>query len=109
MRFAERRAAHDEAATSNDDRGDVIDIDQVEPRRRCTIEGRVVGMRATPAHATPSLSVTVQDQTGSVTVVWSGRPEIGGIGLGRHVRIDGVAALAGDRLVFTNPVYNLLP
>ncbi len=66
-------------------------------------------MRARPTEGVPSLVVSIADDTGSVTAVWTGRRAIGGITLGRRVRIEGVGARLGDRLEFTNPAYTLLP
>jgi hypothetical protein len=54
------------------------------------------------------LAVTVADETGTVTAVWTGRRSIGGITLGRRVAIKGVPGLHGSRLEFTNPSYTLL-
>ena len=51
----------------------------------------------------PAVSVT-----GSVTVVWSGRRSIGGVGLGRRIIIEGVPMKGPHGLTFTNPSYELL-
>jgi hypothetical protein len=66
-------------------------------------------MRARPTSGQPSLAVTISDATGSVTAVWTGRRAIGGITLGRNLRIEGVARRIGTQLEFTNPEYTLLP
>ncbi len=55
------------------------------------------------------MAVTISDDSGSVTAVWTGRRSIGGITLGRRLIIEGVASRVGDRLEFSNPVYTLLP
>jgi hypothetical protein len=47
--------------------------------------------------------------TGTVTAVWTGRREIGGVTLGRKIAIEGVPVMHGDHLEFTNPHYTLLP
>jgi hypothetical protein len=71
--------------------------------------GQVMRMRSRPTSRQPSLVVTISDDSGSVTAVWTGRRSIGGISLGRRLCIEGVAVLVGDRLEFTNPAYTLLP
>ena len=45
----------------------------------------------------------------TVTAVWTGRREIGGVTLGRKIAIEGVPVMHGDHLEFTNPHYTLLP
>ena len=79
------------------------------PRRRVMVAGQVMRMRSRPTSRQPSLVVTISDDSGSVTAVWTGRRSIGGISLGRRLCIEGVAVLVGDRLEFTNPAYTLLP
>lgn len=77
-------------------------------RQRCIVEGQVIRMRALPPQRIPALVVTIRDDTGSARVVWTGRRSIGGVTLGRRVRIEGVGRRTGDHLEFTNPDYLLL-
>ncbi len=88
---------------------DRVAIADAPARRRVVVEGQVVRMRARPTSGQPSLAVTISDDTGSITAVWTGRRAIGGVTLGRRLRVEGVAARAGDLLEFTNPAYTLLP
>jgi RecG-like helicase len=90
-------------------RSSAIPIVDAMPRRRVVIEGTVMRMRARPAHGVPSLAVTVTDDSGSITAVWTGRRAIGGVTLGRRLLVEGVGTQVGDRLEFTNPAYTLLP
>lgn len=90
-------------------RATAVAIAEAAPRRRVVVEGTVTRMRARPAHGVPSLAVTVTDDSGSVTAVWTGRRSIGGVTLGRRLLVEGVGTLVGDRLEFTNPAYTLLP
>ena len=78
-------------------------------RRRIRVHGQIVRMRARPISGVPALSITISDDTGSVTAIWTGRRAIGGVSLGRHLVIEGVGCRVGDRLEFTNPTYTLLP
>ncbi len=87
----------------------MLPISAATPRRRIALEGQVTRMRARPTTGQPSLAVTISDESGSVTAVWTGRRSIGGITLGRRLIIEGVANRVGDRLEFSNPAYTLLP
>ena len=66
-------------------------------------------MRARPTSGLPALVLSISDETGTATAVWTGRRSIGGVTLGRRLTIEGVPLRRGDQLEFTNPVYTLLP
>lgn len=84
-------------------------ISDAQPRQRVCVIGKVTRMTARPTSGQPALAVSISDDTGTVTAVWTGRREIGGITLGRRVAIDGVPVRRADHLEFTNPGYTLLP
>jgi RecG-like helicase len=84
-------------------------IAEAQPRQRVCIVGKVTRMTARPTSGQPALAVSISDDSGTVTAVWTGRREIGGITLGRRVAIDGVPVKRSDHLEFTNPGYTLLP
>ena len=84
-------------------------IADAQPRQRVCVIGKVTRMTARPTSGEPALAVSISDDTGTVTAVWTGRREIGGITLGRRVAIDGVPVRRADHLEFTNPGYTLLP
>lgn len=99
--------------TAAEPTADVVDsnvtaIAEAQARTFVRVTGSVTRMKARPSSGMPSLAVSISDETGSVTAVWTGRRSIGGITLGRHVLIEGVPAQVGDRLEFINPVYTLL-
>lgn len=83
-------------------------LSSVEPRRHVRVKGQIFKLRTRPRQGMPSLEVTLIDDSGSVTVVWSGRRSIGGVGLGRRIIIEGVATKGPHGLTFTNPAYELL-
>jgi len=83
-------------------------ICEAQPRQRVCVIGKVTRMTARPTSGQPALAVSISDDTGTVTAVWTGRREIGGITLGRRVAIDGVPVRRADHLEFTNPGYTLL-
>lgn len=84
-------------------------IAESNPRQRVCICGKVTRMTARPTSGQAALAVTISDDTGTVTAVWTGRREIGGVTLGRKIAIEGVPVMRGDHLEFTNPGYTLLP
>lgn len=103
-----RRHKRAVAAIADPSLPDVVPIAAAPARTRIAVLGQVVRMKARPTSGLPSLAVTISDDTGSITAVWTGRRAIGGITLGRRLVIEGVAAPVGDRLEMTNPVYTLL-
>ena len=84
-------------------------IAEMQARQYICVTGKVTRMTARPTSGQPALAVTVSDDTGTVTAVWTGRRSIGGITLGRRIAIKGVAVARGTKLEFTNPSYTLLP
>ena len=85
----------------------VVAIADAGPRRPVRVRGQITRMKARPTSGLPSLAVSIADDTGSVTAVWTGRRAIGGIALGRMIVIEGVAVQHGDHLEFNNPMYEL--
>lgn len=85
----------------------LISIGDAPARTHVRVCGQITRMRTRPTSGLPSLAVSVSDDTGTATAVWTGRRSIGGISLGRTVVIEGVAVQRGDHLEFTNPAYTL--
>ena len=86
-----------------------VSIADIPQRQLVCVTGKVTRMTARPTSGQPALAVTVTDDTGTVTAVWTGRRSIGGITLGRRIAIKGIATTHGAHLEFTNPSYTLLP
>jgi hypothetical protein len=103
--FRRKSSNHEHA----DDADDTQQISLVAAREMVRIKGQVTRIRQRPANGLPSLVVTISDESGRATAVWSGRRSIGGIGLGRTIVVEGVAASTPDGLTFLNPSYTLLP
>jgi hypothetical protein len=104
-----RRKHHDDQPAETVREPSSTPISDTEPRQRVCVCGKVTRMTARPTAGQPALAISISDETGTVTAVWTGRREIGGITLGRRIAINGVAVLHGDHLEFTNPGYTLLP
>ena len=66
-------------------------------------------MTIKPRSGIPSTEITINDGTGQVVVVFSGRRHVAGIEHGKCLRIEGVAFSDASELVFLNPAYTLLP
>jgi hypothetical protein len=79
------------------------------PRIPIRVAGEVKEARVLPLPDSRALHVIVDDGTGRVEAVFSGRRRIGGLSLGRGVVLEGVGHEARGRLVLLNPAYNLLP
>jgi amino acid transporter len=88
--------------------GETVPLAQVPMRVRVKVIGEVTGLRVVPRAGSPSLEVTVNDGSGTATLVFTGRRRINGIDPGRALEIEGVAREDHGRTVFLNPHYRLL-
>jgi hypothetical protein len=87
-----------------------IDIAHAKPRDEITVAGEIRYVRIVPRpDGSPWLEVTVEDGTGSLTVMWTGRKKIAGIRPGQRVVITGRGSPngPGGRLLIYNPRYEL--
>ena len=84
-------------------------ISELEARDRTKVCGEVKRMTIKPRSGIPSMEIVINDGTGDATVIFSGRRHIAGIEHGHCIVIEGVAFADGNRLVFLNPAYSLLP
>jgi amino acid transporter len=83
-------------------------LDQVPTRTPVTVIGRVHAVRVQPWGGAPSLEATIKDGTGSLTLVFLGRREVGGIGPGTVLTAEGVVGTHHNRPAMLNPTYTLL-
>ena len=77
-------------------------------RQQVTIEGRIRTIRVHPLAGTTTLECVVEDDTGTMSIVFLGRAKIGGIEVGTHLRAWGIAGEHRGRLAILNPTYQLL-
>jgi hypothetical protein len=77
-------------------------------RRRVTVGGRVRSVRVAPLHDSPTLEVVLVDATGAISLVFLGRREIAGIGVGTVMTAEGVVGIHQARLAILNPTYRLM-
>lgn len=88
----------------------VTPIGDAEPRQEVTVAGEITSLRMVPRAGTPSLEATVNDGSGTMVVVWTGRRNIPGVAPGRRLVLSGRGTPqgAGGRLAVFNPRYELL-
>jgi hypothetical protein len=86
----------------------VTPIAGVRWRERVTVAGTIATVRMDPSAGTWLLECVLEDGTGALSLVFTGRREIGGIELGTHLRAEGTVAAHRGRLALFNPAYTLL-
>ena len=88
----------------------VTPIGDAEPRQEVTVAGEISSLRIVPRAGTPSLEATVNDGSGSLVVVWTGRRNIPGVAPGKRLVLSGRGTPQGNggRLTVFNPRYELL-
>jgi OB-fold nucleic acid binding protein len=83
-------------------------IADLASRQRSTVAGRVRAFRVQPWGGNPALECTLADESGSVTVVFFGRREIGGVRLGTIMTVTGVAGEHHGMRAILNPEYAII-
>jgi len=86
-------------------------IGDMQARQEATVAGQIVSLRVVPSsHGSPWLEATVQDGTGTLVVLWTGRRCIAGVRPGARLILTGRPTPAGHtgRPTLYNPVYELL-
>ncbi len=88
----------------------VTAIGDAKAREEITVAGEISSLRIVPRAGTPSLEATVNDGSGSIVVVWTGRRHIPGVAPGKRLVLSGRGTPqgAGGRLTVFNPRYELL-
>jgi hypothetical protein len=83
-------------------------IGEAPSRTPLRVAGEVQETRTLRQAQSPAVHVTLDDGTGRLIAVFSGRRRIPGLGLGRGVVLEGVARDERGHLVMLNPAYTLL-
>jgi hypothetical protein len=88
----------------------VVSIKELPPRVQGTVVGEITSMRIVPRAGSPSLEATINDGTGTLVVVWTGRRKIAGVVPGKRLVVSGRGAATGPkgRLLMFNPNYELI-
>jgi hypothetical protein len=83
-------------------------IAAVVPRRRTTLEGRVVSV-SPRFRPWVRLDVVLGDESGTVTLRFVGRDGVPGMRVGRQIRVEGTPAIVRGTLIVLNPLYEFIP
>lgn len=86
-------------------------IGEMRPRQPATVAGEVASLRIVPAKdGSAWLEATVQDGTGTLILLWTGRKRIPGLRPGARLLVTGRPTPAGrtGRPTIYNPGYELL-
>jgi len=85
-------------------------ISECSPRQEITVAGEISSLRIVPRAGSPSLEASINDGSGVLVVVWTGRRRIAGISPGRRLLLSGRGTDQGGRgrILLMNPRYELL-
>jgi amino acid transporter len=87
---------------------DARPIGQVEWRQRVQVAGRIKSVRVQPRAGASNLECTLADRTGTILLVFQGRPRIPGVEPGARLVAEGMVGAWGRRLAILNPDYELV-
>ncbi len=87
---------------------DARPIGEVEWRQRVQVAGRIKSVRVQPRGGASNLECTLADRTGSILLVFQGRPRIPGIEPGARLVAEGMVGAWGRMLAILNPDYELV-
>ena len=96
----EDRAA--DLRTWRDQIADTVPIQQLRPRERAACVGVVLKIRLDPGQ---KLAVTIEDGSGKLTALFTGRANLPGLELGGALRLTGTVAVEDEHLVMRNPAW----
>jgi two-component system sensor histidine kinase KdpD len=77
----------------------------VRPRERVEVTGEISAVRTVTRGAAPAYLCVLDDGTGEIDLLFLGRREVPGLGVGARCRAEGTARVEGGRLVVWNPLY----
>jgi amino acid transporter len=102
-----RRAARVATVTGSNGRSDHR-IGTLPDRARVTVVGEVTATRVVPRPSGPWLELTVDDGSGSIVAMFTGRRSIPGVQPGRLLQLHGVLRKEKGRTVMLNPQYTIV-
>jgi amino acid transporter len=109
VRGAVREVAHLDADEELDARAaGTVGIGTLKMRQRATIAGRVRSITVGHEGSGRETRCVVADATGSITVVFLGRPHVPGIERGTRLLLSGVVGLQRGEAVILNPDYEIV-
>jgi hypothetical protein len=87
---------------------DAYRLESIPLRTPVLLAGEVTAVRVVPRAGSPSLEVALNDGSGAVTLVFTGRRRIPGIEPGRILKVEGVARDERGVVIVMNPRYTLM-
>ncbi len=87
---------------------DATPIGSVQFRRRAKVVGRIVRLRVSSSDSVPFLTVRLEDSTGGILLVFSGRTSVPGITTGTRLIAEGMVGELEGHLAMMNPGYEFL-
>ena len=87
----------------------MVSLASMPMRQRVDVCGEIRRMTVKPRAGIPAVEIEISDGTGDLTIIFSGRERIPGVGHNRGLTVSGVAHMEGSRRVMLNPLYRLLP
>lgn len=88
--------------------GDTRPIAEAGYRQRVRVAGRVRSVRVQPRAGTSNLECVLSDGSGSILLVFQGRPRIPGIEPGARLVAEGMVGAWSRRLAILNPLFELV-
>jgi hypothetical protein len=82
-------------------------IAEAGSRCRIAVSGDIVATATEWRHGTRSYRCDLDDGTGVVSLLFSGRARVPGVDIGSRCYVEGTSQLEDGRLVLWNPVYRL--
>ena len=88
--------------------GDAEQISEAIYRRRTRIAGKIRSVTVQSGEAASNLECTISDGTGSLLLVFQGRPSVPGIEAGARLVVEGMVGSWDSELAILNPDYELI-
>ena len=83
-------------------------IAELVSRQRSAVAGRVRAIRVQPWGGNPALECSLADESGGITLVFTGRRQIAGIRIGTIMSAEGVVGEHHGMQAILNPAYTLI-
>lgn len=87
----------------------VLELRSATDRSRVAVGGTVVAAFRPPPGAPGGYRCVLDDGTGQIDLLFLGRAEVPGLGVGAHCHVEGTARMDHGRLTVWNPLYRLEP
>ncbi len=88
--------------------GSAIPVKDIVPRHPCVLRGRVRRTILVRDLNGPSFECLLDDETGSVVLVFLGRSFVPGLFAGATLQVQGTPGTLGNRIAIINPLYEFL-